>query len=319
MTSVAVIGECMLEVSLVAGTSGTHSGSLPANLSFGGDVLNTAVYLARLNVAVDFVTAVGDDKMSDWLRSQWQQEGVGCDQVVRLANHSPGLYLISTDATGERSFSYWRDASPARKLFDDTDRAEQLYRTLVQYPWIYLTGISLAILSVQARVRLLDFLQSYRAGGGKVAFDSNYRPRLWPDTNVARELFSEVYQRCDLALLTLEDEVDLFGGGDLQHHLQRLAKHQIPELVIKQGPQGCVIVTEGTECLVPAQQVRPVDTTSAGDAFNAGYIAERLCGVEPVRAAKLAHRLAALVILHPGAIVPRKVTADLRAGDDVLA
>lgn len=317
MPSVAVIGECMLEISLASGSRGLHAASLPANLSFGGDVLNTAVYLARLNVATDFVTAVGDDKMSYWLLSQWQQEGVGCDHVLRMPGHSPGLYLISTDGTGERSFSYWRDASPARKLFDDTQRAEQLYSLLGQYPWLYLTGISLAILSAEARARLLRFLDSYRAAGGKVAFDSNYRPRLWPDKAVPRELFGQLYDRCDLALLTLEDEVELFGNGDLRHHLQRLARHEIPELVIKQGAQGCMIVASGDEYLVPAQQVRPVDTTSAGDAFNAGYLAERIQGGDPAKAAKLAHRLAALVIQHPGAIVPRHVTADLRAGDAV--
>lgn len=312
---IAVIGECMLEISLASAAS--VGASLPANLAFGGDVLNTAVYLARLGCPVDFVTAVGDDKMSYWLVNQWQQEGVGCGQVVRLPGHSPGIYLISTDATGERSFSYWRDQSPARKLFDDPSRAEQLFDQLSDYPWLYLTGISLAILPPEARSRLLRFLAQYRARGGKVAFDSNYRPRLWADRAAAMRVFEQVYQMVDVALLTLEDEQALFGNGGLQHHQDRLLGYGIAELVIKQGPEGCAIVASGCAQLVPAQRVRPVDTTSAGDSFNAGYLAERIAGKSPSMAAKTAHRLAALVIQHRGAIIPRQVTAGFNAQDVV--
>ncbi|AFU99267.2 sugar kinase [Simiduia agarivorans] len=304
---IAVLGECMLEISLASATSA--GSSLPANLAFGGDVLNTAVYLSRLGCPVDFVTAVGDDKMSYWLLNQWQQEGVGCAQVQRIPDHAPGMYLISTDATGERSFSYWRDQSPARKLFNDSGRAEQIFDQLMRYPWLYLTGISLAILPPEARSRLLRFLEHYRAAGGKVAFDSNYRPRLWGDKADAVRAFEQIYRQVDVALLTLEDEQALFGNGGLQQHQQRLLDYGIPELVIKQGPEGASIIAGELNTIVPAQRVRPVDTTSAGDSFNAGYLAERIGGKDPVASAKTAHRLAALVIQHRGAIIPRRLMA----------
>ena len=292
--SVAVIGECMLEVSLASGGCELGKSSLPANLSFGGDVLNTAVYLARLNVGVDFVSAVGDDTLSDWLVKQWELEGVGCERVARAPNSSPGLYMISTDSVGERSFSYWRDSSPARKILDDEQQASSLFTALGEYPWLYFTGISLAILPPLARASLLAFLDSYRAAGGKVAFDSNYRPRLWADADQAKSLFTQVYRRCDLALLTLDDETALFGEDSLDSHVSR-----------------CAIVTDEGRLTVPAIRVQPVDTTSAGDSFNAGYLAKRIAGCDVNTAAKFAHSLAALVIQYPGAIVPRSVTAEL--------
>lgn len=308
--SVAVLGECMLEISLAAKAGEISGSSLPANLSFGGDVLNTAVYLSRLGGCVDFVTAVGDDAMSRWLVDQWQHEGVGCNWVERVPNHSPGLYLISTDTSGERSFSYWRDASPARKMFDDPQRAQVLLAALGRYDWIYFTGISLAILPPAARTLLLAFIDDYRRGGGKIAFDSNFRSRLWPDQQEARELFSAVYARTDLALLTLDDECELFGDASVERHIARLLHCGVVELALKQGPEGCSILLNGERIDVPAQKVRPLDTTSAGDAFNAGYLARRIAGKTPLEAAQAAHRLAALVIQYPGAIIPRHVTAD---------
>ncbi|CAA0090842.1 2-dehydro-3-deoxygluconokinase [Zhongshania aliphaticivorans] len=309
--SVAVIGECMLEMSLASGGRALSSSTLPASLSFGGDVLNTAVYLSRLGVGVDFVTAVGDDKLSDWLIDQWQLEGVGCQYVSQFSNSSPGLYLISTDDSGERSFSYWRESSPARKLFDDPQRASELYQALSQYPWLYLTGISLAIMSPEARESLFGFIDTYRAAGGKVGFDSNYRPRLWSDVTQTRAIFSQMYKRCDLALLTLDDEEDLFGECTADQHISRLLAEGIVELVLKQGPEGCLVIVDGEELAVPAQSVKPVDTTSAGDSFNAGYLGQRINGGSPEQAAKFAHNLAGIVIQHPGAIVAKEFTAGL--------
>jgi 2-dehydro-3-deoxygluconokinase len=309
--SVAVIGECMLEMSLASGGCELDKSSLPANLSFGGDVLNTAVYLSRLKVGVDFVTAVGDDTLSDWLVKQWQLEGVGCERVARLANDSPGLYMIATDSEGERSFSYWRDSSPARKILDDEVQASRLFAELLEYPWLYFTGISLAILPPAARASLLGFLDSYRSAGGKVAFDSNFRPRLWADVDEAKAVFNQVYQRCDLALLTLDDETALFGEGSLDSHISRLRGAGIDELVLKLGAEGCAVVTDEASLTIPAIRVQAVDTTSAGDSFNAGYLAKRIADCDVTTAAKFAHSLAALVIQHPGAIVPHKVTATL--------
>ena len=79
-------------------------GGLPMNLSYGGDTLNSAVYLARQGVSVDYVTALGDDPMSVWLVEQWRDEGVACDLIELYADSVPGMYLIETDEQGERSF-----------------------------------------------------------------------------------------------------------------------------------------------------------------------------------------------------------------------
>ena len=110
LTRVACIGECMIELS--------ELGDGRLSRTHGGDTLNTAVYLARLGVEVDYVTALGDDHFSDEMLAGWRREGVGTALVPRLPGRLPGLYLIRRDASGERSFFYWRDRAPARELFD---------------------------------------------------------------------------------------------------------------------------------------------------------------------------------------------------------
>jgi 2-dehydro-3-deoxygluconokinase len=102
VTRIACIGECMVELREEA------DGRL--SRAYGGDTLNTAVYLARLGASVDYTTVLGDDPWSDEMIAGWQAEGIGTELVVRLSGRLPGLHVIQTDASGERRFSYWRDS-----------------------------------------------------------------------------------------------------------------------------------------------------------------------------------------------------------------
>ena len=338
---IAVIGECMLELSGIShdGTSPdkkpTHGfvnkepqQTLAGSLSFGGDTLNTAVYLARLGVGVDYVTALGDDSMSAWMLSQWRAEGVGCELVARFPHSVPGLYLIQVDENGERSFLYWRAQSPATKLFDDANAASNLFEKLFAYQHIYLSGISLALYAEPARQRLFDFLAQYRMHGGHVIFDDNYRPKLWSSPEVARDAYERMYRLTDLALPTDEDEQLLYGEAEPEKIIKNLQSLGVTEIVLKIGSNGCLIsqgaisegilegksegISEGMSEgilevmpeLIPAEEVPVIDTTAAGDSFNAGFIAAMMQGKSSTEAAKSGHTLAASVIQHQGAIIP---------------
>ena len=299
---VAMIGECMLE--LTRQTAGQAGGILPMNLSYGGDTLNSSVYLARQGVPVDYVTALGDDSMSAWMVAQWRAQGVGCDLVDYQSNAVPGLYLVETDPGGERSFYYWRDNAPARRLFDDPARADRLFAQLADHACIGLSGISLAIYSEPARQRLFAKLAEYRSHGGKVVFDSNYRPKLWPSESVTRQNYEAMYRLTDIALPTIEDECQVFADTDQDSVVERLQSWGVGEIALKMGPLGCLVVSGEARELVAANKVAVVDTTSAGDSFNAGYLAARLQGQSLSDAARAGHRLASVVIQHRGAIIP---------------
>jgi 2-dehydro-3-deoxygluconokinase len=293
---IACIGECMIEFAQ------SHDGLF--RRGFGGDTLNTALYLARLGADVSYVTALGDDTLSEGMLSAWRTEGINTDDVLRLQGRVPGLYMIERDARGERSFLYWRDRAPAREFFDRADDAA--LERLSRFDWLYFSGISLSLYGETGRARLRELLAVARKQGGRVAFDGNYRPRGWSDIAAARRAFNDILPLVDLALPTLEDEQALFGDADVAACLARLKSAGIREVVVKRGALGCLIDAEGAAFdVLPPSVVQPVDTTAAGDSFNAGYLAARSNGASPRDAAGAGHRLAAAVIMSPGAVIPR--------------
>lgn len=295
MPQVLCIGECMVELS-------EHSdGTLTR--SYGGDTLNTALYLARLGVPTSYVTALGDDPFSTAMLESWHSEGLGTALIPRLPNRLPGLYLIRTDPAGERSFHYWRTAAPARELFDNPDPT--LEDALIQAHTIYLSGITLSLYAPPARARLLALLAQARAQGTRIAFDTNYRPRTWPSPTQAQDAFTQALQTTDLAFASTDDHALLHGPATPGAIQAQLAAHGIPEIVLKLGP-AVRVVHAGHHTDIPAHPVPGiVDTTAAGDSFAAAYLAARLEGHTPTQAAQAGHRLAAAVIQHRGAIIPR--------------
>ncbi|QDL94523.1 sugar kinase (plasmid) [Paroceanicella profunda] len=301
MPSVACIGEAMLELS-------GETGAEPLRLTnaFAGDTLNTAVYLARLGLGeVAYVTLLGQDAVSDSMLRFMAAEGLSTEHVGRHPDRLPGIYMIENEPDGERHFRYWRDAAAARRLF--TGEAGPRPEDLSSYGLIYLSGISVAILSEEARAALLAFLPGYRAGGGRFAFDSNYRPRLWSSAAEAREVLARFWAEADIALPSIDDEIALHGGGEAGV-LARFGALTGAEVLIKRGADGPLALTGGqVQALAPFPRAeRVVDTTGAGDSFNAGYLAARLSGADIATSAARAHALSMEVIGHRGAILPRR-------------
>lgn len=300
---IAVIGECMIELS--------QRGD---NMSrgFGGDTLNTAVYITRQvppqALRVDYVTALGQDSFSRDMIAAWQDEGLHTDLIQRLDNKLPGLYVIETDACGERTFWYWRNDAAAR-FWLDSDQSASICQQLAEYDYLYLSGISLAILSQDSREKLYSLLATCRANGGKIIFDNNYRPRLWQSREEAQAAYRSMLGYTDIAFLTLDDETLLWGEADCATVIDRTRSAGVSEIVIKRGADACLVDT-GSHTLLEVPAVRlpaesVVDTTAAGDSFSAGYLAVRLTGGSAEEAAKRGHLTASTVIQYRGAIIPR--------------
>jgi 2-dehydro-3-deoxygluconokinase len=307
MTSknIAVIGECMIELS----QKGTD-----LSRGFGGDTLNTAVYVARqvskqaLNV--HYVTALGTDNFSEEMLAAWQQEQIHTDLIQRMDNKLPGLYFIETDNTGERTFYYWRNDAAAR-FWLTSPAADEICQRLEKFDYLYLSGISLAILDSASRQRLLQLLRACRANGGKVIFDNNYRPRLWQSKQETQEAYRAILACTDIAFLTLDDEDMLWGEKPLEQVIDRTQALGVSEIIIKRGADSCIVWEkdgfEAHQYDVPAVKLpkdKVVDTTAAGDSFSAGYLAVRLTGGSAHDAAVRGHLTASTVIQYRGAIIP---------------
>ena len=292
---VASIGECMVE--LREEPDGRFA------RGFGGDTLNTAVYLARLGVPVDYVTALGDDAWSEEMLAAWQAEGVGTARVLRCAGRMPGLYVIQTDARGERRFLYWRDSAAARLLFA-LPATGQIVAALATYRLAYYSGISLSLYGAEGRVVLAEALRAARSQGATIAFDTNFRPRGWPDRAAAQEAFRAALAGADLVFASVDDLEPLFGAG-WEGELASVTPSA--EVVVKLRELACTVRSGAEPPLrITAPPVREVvDTTAAGDSFAAAYIAARLRGAVPPEAAAAGHRMAGSVVAHRGAIIPR--------------
>ena len=130
--------------------------------------------------------------------------------------------------------------SPASRIFDESKTAETLFRSIVSYKYLYLSGISLAILESESRERLFRLLKFYRLQGGKIIFDGNYRPNLWAGVADAQRAYREIYQMTDVALPTLEDEAQLFGYDTAEQVIEVLRDSGVSEAVVKMGGNGCL-------------------------------------------------------------------------------
>ena len=301
-SGVVCIGEVMVEFS--RGADGRFG------FGCGGDTFNVAVYLARAGVEVAYATALGDDRYSDGILALAAAEGVKTEPVLRVPGRLPGLYLIETDAAGERQFFYWRETAPARDLFELADWGRVAERILAA-KLVYFSGITLSLYSNNGLGRFLAIIEMARQQGVKVAFDGNFRPRGWKgDLPRTRTVFVEALKRVDIVLPTYDDEAVLWGDPSPEATVERMQAFGIGEIVVKNGPNSALVATGGRSEFIPVPEVVvPVDTTAAGDSFNAGYIAARLSGKEPAEAAAEAHRLAGEVIRHRGAIMPRAALA----------
>ena len=299
MSRVGCIGECMVELALPA------SGSA-AGFGFAGDSFNTAVYLKRTGggaVSVAYVTAIGTDPLSDRMLSALQAEDLDTDLVERRADRLPGIYAIATDAAGERSFSYWRETSAARTLFDPP--AEVTLERLEPFDLLYLSGISIAILTEGVRERLLAFLRGWTERGGAIAFDSNYRPKLWPDEAAARFWMDAYWKVSEVGLPSLDDEAALFGDADPEAVIDRLRRSGVRRGALKCGWRGPLPIGPCEDLPAFGRAASVVDTTAAGDSFNGAYLARMLAGASESACLLAGHEMACKVIAEPGAIIPR--------------
>ncbi|TIO74919.1 MAG: sugar kinase [Mesorhizobium sp.] len=291
---VASIGECMLELSGQAGPNW--------RLGFAGDTFNTlwALHALSPDRPATYVSAFGDDPFSRDQIGFFAQNGIGIGNSPVIAGARPGLYAITLTGA-ERAFTYWRSDAAARQLASDP---AALAKSLENQALVYFSGITLAILDEAARKTLLAAVAKARAAGSLVAFDPNYRPRLWLSRETAQAAILEAVAVADIALPTFPDEQMLFGDETPQATAERLGS-LVGEIVVKNGEQPAVLAVSGALQTVAAIHVAtPVDTTGAGDSFNGGYLAARLAGHAPAEAVRRAHCVAAAVVQVRGALAP---------------
>lgn len=300
--SIACIGEAMIELSFPGASK------IDAKVGFAGDTLNTAIYLRREipeTHKVSFVSALGNDPYSERIIKFIASENVLTTSIQCISDRLPGLYAIDTDANGERSFSYWRENSAARMMFQTNGLAD--FSVLEQFDVLYYSAITLAILPGHIRDAFFDWMQVFRSKPNHlVVFDSNYRPRLWESADEARATVDKAWRHADIALPSIEDESILFGDKDETALLARFNAYGIKHVVLKRGHSGPIALNESTSSASYTPALAPIDSTAAGDSFNGAFLASYLSGNTLEDAMLAGHSCARNVVSFAGAIVPEQ-------------
>jgi 2-dehydro-3-deoxygluconokinase len=300
---VLVVGEPLIE--LLEEPVGT------IRQGFGGDALNLAVYLAResAELHVMLASAVGDDLDSDALLSLCRAEGVDDAHIRRVAGATLGRYRVTVDRSGERAFGYQRSESPFRGALD----GDGVLPDPASVDVLCFSGIAVAVLHDAGRRNLLEYATAVGGSGGLVVYDPNHRPALWGDDAVAREWTQRIGRTADVFLASVEDGRRLTDADAAPEIAQAFRAMGARETVVTDGSSPCVVAFDGDVQAIDAVRSGEVlDTTAAGDAFDAGYLAARLQDETPARSAASGHALAAIVVGHRGAFAPERTEPSLR-------
>lgn len=293
MKRLVFIGECMVEMAPDGDAF---------RKSYAGDAFNMAWYARQLCPAdwsIDFVSAVGDDSESAQMLAFMSGAGVGVEHVQQLSRSGVGLYMISL-LDGERSFSYWRDSSAARRL---ADKPSALEAAVVGADVVCLSGISIAILGESGRASLAEVLKQAAQKGVKIVFDPNIRPSLWASGDEMLSAITAFAALSDAVLASYDDEAEYFGDASPEHTLQRYVSLGCSEVVVKNGAAPILAYNNGERAQVAPQIVsQVVDSTAAGDSFNGAFLVRQTEGGAMKESVQAGSELAALVIQRRGAL-----------------
>ena len=315
MAKIVSIGECMLEMQREA--DGRYL------LTHGGDTFNFAQYLAWLSGEEDkvfYLTAIGNDSLSEEMLNSWKYAGLQTDLIMHDKERTSGLYFANTDAEGNRDYIFYRSTAAAKEMFSHP-KSQEIFKRALEGDVIYASLISLMILSPSDREKLIAVFEAANNKGITTVFDTNFRASGWISSKEAKEWLEKIAPFTSIALPTNDDCLHIFDEKEPDAIIERFQALGVKEVVVKCGADGCQGSSEGNTFKVkPSAPIEALDTTAAGDSFNAGYLYGKLRGHTPAISAQVGNQIAGEVIQHRGAIIPKeKVLESLTIAKEKIA
>ena len=288
------IGEPMLEFNQLPQQP---DGSTHFLEGFGGDTSNAAIAAARQGVGAAYLTALGDDWPGARLRQLWADEGVDTSGVKSEPVRQTGVYFVTHSDAGHAFLHYRKDSAAAHFGADDVPAA-----LIAGAKMLYASGISQGISAV-ASDAVLRAMEIARAAGVRIAYDTNYRPKLWTPPVAAAVMHAAIAQ-CDIVLPSLEDASTLTGLSDADAIVDFYLRLGPKIVVLKRGAEGALLATPERRIAIPPFPCTLVDATGAGDTFCGSFLARVILGDGPEDAARYAACAAALKCEGYGAVAP---------------
>jgi 2-dehydro-3-deoxygluconokinase len=272
----------------------------------GGDTSNAAIAAARQGARVGYITALGQDMPGDSFMALWAREGVDASTVIRTERWLTGVYFVTHDERGHHFLHYRTNSAAANYMV-----AELPSVAIAAARMFYVSGISQGI-SDSATDAVFAAIDIARRNGVKVAYDTNYRPRLWPPARAAAVMHAAMAQT-DYALPGIEDVQVLTGLTEPEAMLDFYLRLGPKVVVLKMGEAGAWLATPEHRVHIPKHDVQVVDATGAGDAFCGSFLARILAGDAPEQAARYANLAAAMKCTGYGAVAPIPRAAEVLA------
>jgi 2-dehydro-3-deoxygluconokinase len=297
------MGEPMLELTLLP--PGPDGKRLYLE-GHGGDTSNATIAAARHGAKTAYITALGNDFVGDRFIELWQREGVDTAGIRRLATHPTAIYFIFHRPQGHEFADYRHDSAASALTAADLPR-----EILASTRLFFASGVSQGI-SASAADAVFAAIDIVRGAGGAVAYDTNYRPRLWPAARAAAVMHAAIEQ-AEIVFPGMEDAHAMLGLTDPDRILDHYLRLGPPIVVLKMGDRGAYLATPKDRIHIPAHRVTMVDASGAGDTFCGSFLARWLAGDDPRRAARYASTAAALKCTGYGAVAPIPRQAEVLA------
>lgn len=295
--NVCSIGEAMIEISNIKNRL--------YNQSFAGDTLNFCNYLDKKKLNAFFLSAIGKSEINQSLLDFVKSKNISTKYIKQINQFEVGLYLIKNKDNGEKQFFYWRDESAAKHYFNNIDFLN-LYKELKNFDYIYFSGITLSIIHISKLNNFIKLLKLLKSKKIKIVFDFNIRPSRWNKKNLNIFLDS-VLKFVDICFLSGEDMNYWKNKNNIKYYEQIVRKYKLKHSIFRKNAKFTYVFLNKTRYVFKNKLLKTVvDTSGAGDGFNAAYLSNFIVNNDPVLALKAGSSLGSKIVMKKGAIVDVK-------------
>ena len=295
--NVCSIGEAMIEISNIKNSL--------YNQSFAGDTLNFCNYLDKKKLNAFFLSAIGKSEINQSLLDFVKSKNISTKYIKQINQFEIGLYLIKNKDNGEKQFFYWRDESAAKQYFNNIDFLN-LYKELKNFDYIYFSGITLSIIHISKLNNFIKLLKLLKSQKIKIVFDFNIRPSRWNKKNLNIFLDS-VLKFVDICFLSGEDMNYWKNKNNAKSYEQIVRKYKLKHSIFRKNAKFTYVFLNKTRYVFKNKLLKTVvDTSGAGDGFNAAYLSNFIVNNDPVLALKAGSSLGSKIVMKKGAIVDVK-------------
>ena len=295
--NVCSIGEAMIEISNIKNSL--------YNQSLAGDTLNFCNYLDKKKLNAFCLSAIGRSEINQSLLDFVKSKNISTKYIKQIKQFEVGLYLIKNKDNGEKQFFYWRDESAAKQYFNNIDFLN-LYKELKNFDYIYFSGITLSIIHISKLNNFIKLLKLLKSKKIKIVFDFNIRPTRWNKKNL-NNFFDSVLKFVDICFLSGEDMNYWKNKNNIKSYEKIVRKYKIKHSIFRKNAELTYAIQNKKKYTIRNKFIRKViDTSGAGDGFNAAYLSNFIVNNDPLLALKAGSSLGSKIVMKKGAIVDVK-------------